>query len=154
VAEESGRTTFFTDEISRATGTLEPAAGAFNAIHYGFLPQGIEVETVNLDHLIAEGWARPLVIKIDVEGAELRVLRGGQRLFAEHRPILLLEISGDRPRTLAYLEDLGYDCFDSDRREHVIENKTVNVLALRRDLRSPVVDSLAEFGYPIAHHGS
>lgn len=152
VAEQIGRTTFFIDEISRATGTLQPAAGTFNAFHYGFLPRGIEVETVSLDHLIAEGWARPLVIKIDVEGAELRVLRGGQGLFAEHRPTLLLEISGDRPRTLAFLEELGYDCFDSDRRERVTQNKTVNVLALGRDLRGPVADALADLGYPIAHH--
>jgi FkbM family methyltransferase len=152
VAEQIGRTTFFIDEISRATGTIEPAAGTFNAFHYGFLPRGIEIETISLDHFITGGSRRPLVIKIDVEGAELRVLRGGQRLLAEHRPILLLEISGDRSRTLAFLEDLGYDCFDSDRRERVIKDLTVNVLALGRDLSSPVADALAGLGYPIAFH--
>jgi FkbM family methyltransferase len=149
VAEQVGRTTFFTDEVSRATGTLEPAAGAFNTTHYGSVPRGVQVETVSLDHLIAEGWAPPLVIKIDVEGAELRVLRGGQSLFAEHRPILLLEIFGDRPRTFALLEEFGYDCFDSDRRER-INDETVNVLALSRDLDRRVSDALSGLGYPIA----
>jgi FkbM family methyltransferase len=148
VAEQVGRTTFFTDEISRATGTLEPAAGAFNATHYGSVPRGVQVETVSLDHLIAEGWAPPLVIKIDVEGAELRVLRGGQSLFIEHRPILLLEIFGDRSRTFALLEEFGYDCFDSDRRER-ISDETVNVLALSRDLDRRVSDALGDLGYPI-----
>jgi FkbM family methyltransferase len=149
VAEQVGRTIFFTDEISRATGTLEPAAGAFNATHYGAVPRGVEVETISLDHLIAEGWAPPLVVKIDVEGAELRVLRGGQRLFAEHRPILLLEIFGDRPRTFALLEEFGYDCFDSDRRAPITA-ESVNVLAVARDLDHRVADALAGLGYPIA----
>lgn len=149
VAEQVGRTIFFTDEISRATGTLEPAAGAFNATHYGAVPRGVEVETISLDHLIAEAWAPPLVVKIDVEGAELRVLRGGQRLFAEHRPILLLEIFGDRPRTFALLEEFGYDCFDSDRRAPITA-ESVNVLAVARDLDHRVADALAGLGYPIA----
>lgn len=150
VAEQVGRTTFFTDEISRATGTLEPPAGAFNTIHYRSVPRGVEVETVSLDHLIAKGWAPPLLIKIDVEGTELRVLRGGQRLFAERRPILLLEIFGDRPRTFALLEEFGYDYFDSDRRGRVID-ETVNILAVSRDLDRRVSDALSRLGYPIAH---
>ena len=149
VAEQVGRTTFFTDEVSRTTGTLEPAAGAFNTMHYRSVPRGVEVETVSLDHLIAEGWAPPLLVKIDVEGAELRVLRGGQRLFAERRPILLIEIFGDRPRTFALLEEFGYDCFDSDRRERVT-NETVNVLALSRDPDIRVSDALSGLEYPIA----
>lgn len=148
VSDQVGRTTFFTDEISRATGTLEPAAGAFNATHYGTIPRGVEVETVTLDHLISEGWAPPLVIKIDVEGAELRVLRGGQRLFAEHRPILLLEIFGDRPQTFALLKEFGYDCFDSDRRGPITA-ETINVLAVARELDHRVADALASLGYPI-----
>jgi FkbM family methyltransferase len=149
VAETVGRTTFFTDEISRATGTLEPAANAFNAMHYGAVPHGIEVETVSLDHLIAQGWTAPLIMKIDVEGAELRVLRGGRRLFSEHRPILLLEIFGDRTQTFALLEQFGYRCFDSDRKTFVVA-ETVNVLALNRELDGRPADALAELGYPVA----
>ncbi len=149
VSDQVGRTTFFADEISRATGTLEPAAGAFNTTHYGAVPRGIEVETVTLDHLIAEGWPAPLVVKIDVEGAELRVLRGGQHLLAQHRPILLLEIFGDRPQTFGLLNEFGYDCFDSDRRTP-ISAETVNVLAVARDLDQRVADVLAGLGYPIA----
>lgn len=149
VAETVGRTTFFTDEISRATGTLEPAAGAFNATHYGTVPRGIEVDTVSLDHFIAQGLAPPLIIKIDVEGTELRVLRGGRRLLTEHRPILLLEIFGDRPETFSLLEELGYVCFDSDRKAFV-GPETVNVLALNRELDRRVADVLDSLGYPVS----
>ena len=75
------------------------------------MPRGVEVETVSLDHLIEQGWAPPLIVKIDVEGAELRVLRGASRLLAERRPILLLEMFGDRIQTFALLKKIGYRCF-------------------------------------------
>ena len=149
VAETVGRTTFFTDEISRATGSLETATATFNAKHYGAVPRGIEVETVTIDHLIAQGWAPPDIIKIDVEGAELRVLRGGRRLLCEHRPILLLEMFGDRAQTFALLEEYGYECFDSDRKRFVTA-ETVNVLALNRELDRRVAVALAELGYPVS----
>lgn len=147
VSDEVGRTIFYTDEISRATGTLEPAATAFNAKHYGAVPRGVEVETVTLDHLLAEGWPRPSVIKIDVEGAELRVLHGGRNLFETHRPILFLEIFGDRHRVFAALSEFGYKCFDSDRRTQII-SQTVNVLALPPDLPTSVGGALKALGYP------
>ena len=148
VSETVGRTTFYTDEISRATGTLEPAAHAFNAKHYGAVPRAVEVDTVTLDHLFAKGWPLPVVIKIDVEGAELRVLQGGRNFFAEHRPILFLETFGDRPQIFALLEEFGSKCFDSDRRGEIIP-ETVNVLALPPQLDDPATDALAALGYPL-----
>ena len=56
------------------------------------------------------------LIKIDVEGAELDVLRGSERILTEHKPILIVELRGDilcmSGRTveqiMAYLENLGY----------------------------------------------
>lgn len=48
------------------------------------------VLTVSLDWLAARRPA-PQVLKIDVEGAELLVLRGAGQLLAQHRPIVLFE---------------------------------------------------------------
>ena len=149
VAETVGRTTFFTDEISRATGSLEAATATFNATHYGAMPRGVEVETVTIDHLIAQGSVPPVIVKIDVEGAELRVLQGGRRLLTERRPILLLEIFGDRPQTFALLEEFGYACFDSDRKTCVTP-ETVNVLALDRKFDRRIGVALTGLGYPIS----
>ena len=47
----------------------------------------IEVETRLLDSF----WLEPDLIKIDVEGAELKVLRGAEITIAEHKPTILVE---------------------------------------------------------------
>jgi FkbM family methyltransferase len=57
-------------------------------------------------------------MKIDVEGHELPVLRGGERLLEDNHPVLLVEIEQrhlDGDQTIAdvvkYLADHDYDCF-------------------------------------------
>jgi len=52
--------------------------------------QAIVVRVVCLDDLIPPGFS-VAVLKVDVEGAELGVLRGASRLLAENRPWVLLE---------------------------------------------------------------
>ena len=49
--------------------------------------------TVTLDWL-TDRFPPPRVLKIDVEGAEEHVLRGGERLLGEACPIVLCEVSG------------------------------------------------------------
>jgi FkbM family methyltransferase len=50
----------------------------------------ITVQTARLDDELPEDFA-PDLIKIDVEGGELGVLRGAQRTLATHRPVVVFE---------------------------------------------------------------
>lgn len=50
----------------------------------------IEVRTERLDDSLPEGF-RPRLIKVDVEGAELQVLRGAAEVLERHRPVVLFE---------------------------------------------------------------
>jgi FkbM family methyltransferase len=52
----------------------------------------IHVPVITLDDFIAAGNAPPQLIKVDVEGGECEVLRGGANLFAKHRPYLIVEV--------------------------------------------------------------
>lgn len=52
-------------------------------------PEYIEVRVSTLDDELGE--RRPGVIKIDVEGAELEVLRGGRTVLAAAKPIVIFE---------------------------------------------------------------
>ena len=69
------------------------------------------VATVSLDDAVDRLGLRPNVVKIDVEGAELRVLKGATRTLREARPSLLLSVHSDELRTscLRYLADVGYE---------------------------------------------
>jgi FkbM family methyltransferase len=51
----------------------------------------IEVEAVALDDYV-RGRRPPSLIKIDVEGAEMHVLKGAERLISEQRPLVLCEV--------------------------------------------------------------
>lgn len=46
------------------------------------------------DVIVQDGLPPPNVIKIDVEGAEVGVLRGGVNTIREHRPIMMIELHG------------------------------------------------------------
>jgi FkbM family methyltransferase len=70
-----------------------------------------ESELVTLDDELPAG--RPVdIIKIDVEGAELDVLKGAERTLKEHRPLLYIEIMQARFEPVTHLlRERGYVCW-------------------------------------------
>jgi FkbM family methyltransferase len=72
------------------------------------------VKTATLDSLAIDP---PTVMKVDVEGSENKVFRGGAEMLAKHRPMILFENnrSPEKPvRTLDplfLLKDIGYQFF-------------------------------------------
>lgn len=65
----------------------------------------VEISTVDTQML------RPTAMKIDVEGAELKVLNGARATLTKHRPVLLIE-DGHQPETVAWLGALGYKAYN------------------------------------------
>lgn len=51
----------------------------------------------------------PTLVKIDVEGAEVGVLRGMRRTLAEARPTIIVELHGTREAVLDELDAAGYE---------------------------------------------
>jgi FkbM family methyltransferase len=73
------------------------------------------VLAASLDWL-AERLPAPDVVKIDVEGAELEVLKGAGRLLGTQRPILLCEVSSANSAAVsALLRASGYRIFNADQ---------------------------------------
>lgn len=77
----------------------------------------ITVDLVRVDTLLAGGQTRaPTVVKIDVEGAEMEVLRGMRETLVKHRPVVICEIDDGELEGLqtktkeceTFLRDLGY----------------------------------------------
>jgi FkbM family methyltransferase len=83
------------DGISFRLGKSETAHGGVEADgQRPVLGDGktIDVPAITLDGFVAAGGPPPQLIKIDVEGGEYEVLRGGATLFRNHRPILIAEV--------------------------------------------------------------
>ncbi len=81
--------------VGDADGTAHFAPHVCNSMGSLSDSGSIAVDIVSLDTLVDSGRVPiPSVMKIDVEGAELRVLRGAARLIERARPIILLATHG------------------------------------------------------------
>lgn len=115
VSDTEGETAFVLDEVSGATGALAGDEPTFVDRHYGRAQRTVTVGAVTLDGEAADRTARHL-IKIDVEGAEEAVLRGGAELVGTRQPIILFEsFGGANAGAGAALADWGYRVVGSER---------------------------------------
>src|SRR5262249_25008297 len=96
-------------------------ARAFNALaEYGRIQPGGEEEShmvaaFNLDWLLTK-LPTPNVIKIDVEGAELEVLRHQSRLLDHVRPVIICEVGSEAADEVAeILTSASYRLFDGEK---------------------------------------
>lgn len=116
LADAAGFETFY-----RVAGTpgrsglrLRTAADARSAV-------ALRVRTARLDDELADGYA-PTLVKIDVEGAELRVLRGARATIERHRPVIIFEhgrgsaehFEAGPAAVHDLLTDAGYRLYDMD----------------------------------------
>lgn len=77
-----------------------------------------------LDAFCATHGLAPDVIKIDVEGAEIGVLRGAFKIIHASRPLIFLsvhpnhirQLGGSAEDILQILDEIGYDCRDNNGR--------------------------------------
>jgi FkbM family methyltransferase len=94
----------------------------------GAVRSTVTVETVDLDNLLGVR-GPPQVLKIDVEGAETAVLRGGTRVLSHH-PTILVEVSNcNAEECTRLLTGQHYRLFDFATGQR-IERCAFNTLAL------------------------
>ena len=115
LSDHSGEATF---HIHREL----PSRSSLRDIGYGTgEAEEITVPVRTLDATLPDGFA-PALIKLDVEGAELAVLRGARATLAAHRPLVLFEYQartarhyGAEPEAVAeILGESGLRIFDMD----------------------------------------
>jgi FkbM family methyltransferase len=88
--------------------TLAPDRERAKSLTYLDDEEGEEVEMITLDSLRL---AACHLIKIDVEGMEIDVLRGATETIGTHRPLIYMECQNDErgQASLTLLKSLGYD---------------------------------------------
>jgi len=115
VGDSDGWTDFF--EQSGATGQNSVV---LKKNHEAY--QRVRRRQVSLDRFCADSGLRPEIIKVDVEGAELAVLRGARETLRRDRPTLFLSVHPTELRLLGEsteslmreIDDLGYVCLEID----------------------------------------
>ena len=79
-----------------------------------FPPQRIDVLATRLDDMVERDNLQPAIIKIDVEGAELKVIRGAAGILRHQRPLVVMEYLAPARHNTAHrqaaalLNELGY----------------------------------------------
>ena len=110
LADRSGLAEFSIATRGRASNSLLEAGGRSQA---GGTRHRSVVPVLHPDALV-ELAGPPGFIKIDVEGAELCILRAAESLLARHHPELLVEVGeADRDEVTRLLHDLGYTLHDA-----------------------------------------
>tara|TARA_Y100000992_G_C21209277_1_gene464607 strand:- start:55 stop:810 length:756 start_codon:yes stop_codon:yes gene_type:complete len=87
------------------------------SIHNSNVMRNIETFTVNTEKLDNYNFNNKIsFIKIDVEGHEFEVIKGGENLIKKNKPVLLVEIVKENTTkkvvdTLSFIHSLGYESF-------------------------------------------
>jgi FkbM family methyltransferase len=90
----------------------------------------VEVETVCLDEQVTSGaLPAPDVIKIDVEGSELAVLRGATEILRAHRPAVICELHETNREFAELMGEAGYEVVNLEGAVPVSEAGATRVLA-------------------------
>jgi len=118
LSDTDGTTDFLIASQGRAMNKLDGAAPWHDNLFE--VSEKRSVGTFRID-TIAKTRPAPSVLKIDVEGAELKVLQGGRETIAKHKPVILIE--GPRelwPQMAAFFRELDYLLFDGQADTSVV----------------------------------
>ena len=128
-AAEAGVARFVISARGRASNALEVGGGRSQM---GRVREIVLVPTLALDDLLIH-LAAPTFVKIDVEGAELLVLRGASRLLRDVRPRIYVEVderfAGEVMALFAAANYVALDPRSGARLERCLENTLFEPLA-------------------------
>ena len=119
---------FQQDTLTSATGMISDGQTPWIEKYLGQETNSIQVNTDYLDNKTFKRQDASL-IKIDVEGHELEILRGGEKKLSQCKPLLLIEsFPPNLDRVVNFLTKLGYKFWDSDLNKP-LSSQTSNLFA-------------------------
>lgn len=115
VGAEPGEADLFEESLTGQNNALDApyhrleANAAMNPADPSIVARPVRVTT--LDEVAARSGLCPHLVKIDVEGFELKVLQGAQATLERARPMLMVEVTRDSAAIRTLLQGLGYRLF-------------------------------------------
>lgn len=110
--------------VGAKPGMVRFAAGTGTGTGHVAAEGTIEVAMVSLDEALGARGVTPSLVKIDVEGGELDVLRGGERMLAEQRPEIFLSTHGEHIKAACRRHLAEFDYALSPILENGVESAT------------------------------
>ncbi|QOI97190.1 MAG: FkbM family methyltransferase [Flammeovirgaceae bacterium] len=109
LSDQAGKTTFFRAVGAEAMSGLKPQ-------HYPVSVQleQFEIATTQLDAVIPND-VQVDIIKLDVEGAELQVLKGSKRTINRCRPVIIFEFAQLHTEAFSVTPDAMFTFFDDNQ---------------------------------------
>lgn len=144
VGSEPGRADFFVESLTGQNNSFvaDFEGLAANADAAG-VDSGVERISVELTSLDAHFAAQPDFIKVDVEGFELPVLQGAERILREGHPVLMVEIQADREAISQLATAHGYEVLGEDLQPfHWDEDFSGNSFWFHRDQHRDLMRNL------------
>lgn len=141
-SDHSGKGRLRTDAEAGATSSLQSDEKTFEERHFGIDAGSIVIPLVTLDDESSRHGPVDF-IKIDVEGHEESVLRGGIKTITSNQPILFIECGHPGHPCFAPLQQQGYRFIDADRLSLGLNEHAVNHFAFPERFASSI-DSLLE----------
>lgn len=104
---------------------------------YFFRPDRLVVNEYDclVEPLDAQGLINPIFIKIDVEGTEYGVVRGGMETLRKYEPILLVEGFHEKPDLVKLTSSLGYEPYTFDGNGFIAGPSNTNSFLMTRARR-------------------
>jgi FkbM family methyltransferase len=138
------------DELTMFYPVKEPARATLDTTiaeayrEHGELLSTCVIKVTTLDALVTSRLQVPDFIKIDTEGFELNVLKGGMETLAAFGPDLFMELHGSSPANWrsnraaihALLDSLGYETLNMDRQPVVAETQNVSHLYCTKQIQT------------------
>lgn len=147
VADESGMVSFFEEELSGQNNSILLDAETFRSNQKS---RGVSVETrvrtvhaARLDDIVASMSSAPQLVKVDVEGAELKVLMGAQRVLTHDRPAWVIEVSRNQREIERLFCDAGYvTLYPSLQRSDGFDDTCRNYVCLHSDAHQQTLKAI------------
>jgi FkbM family methyltransferase len=114
LSDKDGKAKIYLTKSSRldASGSSTIVEENLNAHYYKF-SDSLDIETTTLDNYL-KNHNKPTIIKLDVEGAESLVIKGGYEFFKNNSPIIAMEVWSSKEggeistEAVEKLRELGY----------------------------------------------
>lgn len=148
LADTAGERPFMEEEFTGQNNSLRLGDGQFEktmALNHMSMGTRLRmIRTRTLDALAGDEGMQPALIKIDVEGSELDVLRGSAETLRTHQPAVVVEVAFDHAEVEAILIDAGYRVFNASltRAESMRDYNLMNYVCLHRDGQAMLLEQI------------